>query len=106
MTIDKKINDHTTLVLVEPLVTYFDTQRQAEQIDSYRLIFSFYDCTYQVFVSRKRIDEDFPCVEMEGESKLFDSFERACEDEHWELIKSTCNEYDKQAADEDIDVTH
>ena len=89
-----KLNQNTILHYIEDIKSHYEGDD--EIIDNYQLSFSFYDCQYYVGVSKKDIDEDDNwSLAMEGDSKLFDSFEDMCKNEIWELIKEKCREYDQ-----------
>ena len=94
MQLNQKLNDKTMLYYIEHNTCETNFQTGAEEVTSYLLSFQFYDAHYLVTVSRKDLENDFPSVLMEGNSNLFDSFENACEDEHWETIKAACKQYD------------
>lgn len=96
MNIQEKINNHTTLYYVEDIASvYSDDDSDVPTITTYSLSFGFYDCHYFVTVQRKDLDEDNRFVCLEGDSRLFDSFEKACENDLWDLIKERCNQYDQ-----------
>ncbi len=95
MNLQLEIDKNTILHYIEDSNNHYDEQGN-NIIDSYQLSFSFYDCNYYVGVSRKDIEQDNSfLIELEGNSKLFDSFEEMCQNELWSLIKEKCNEYDK-----------
>ena len=93
MNLHEKIDDNTILYYVESNIDHYD-ENDDRVVDIYELSFGFYDCHYMVFVRAKYIREDLASVEMEGESKLFDSFEEMCEGELWSLIKDRCRQFD------------
>lgn len=89
MNIQYKINKNTILHYVEAHQFGDD-----DKVDIYTLSFSFYDCHYDVYVSRKDLDSDTGCIQMQGDSKLFESFEEACENDYWNIIKERCAQFD------------
>jgi len=93
MNLHKKIDDNTTLYYVES--DCIEYAKDKECVLTYTLSFQFYDCQYFVQVTKKDIQEDnnFGCL-ISGDSKLYDSFESACEEDHWDLIKQSCNDFD------------
>jgi hypothetical protein len=95
MDLHEKINENTILYYIESNNTSYDANNKP-RIDSYTLSFGFYDCHYYLTVSKKDIEED-NCysTSLDGDSRLFDSFEEHCQDELWEIIKTKCKEYDK-----------
>ena len=85
MNLHKKIDLHTTLYYVEPNVV------KEDDIVSYQLSFRFYDHQYYVYVTKENIDNDNEVMSMiEGDSRLFESFEEYCEGELWPKIKAAC----------------
>lgn len=100
MNLHEKINENTILYYVESAQEEYDEKSDTEKVTHYTLSFGFYDCQYFVNVSRKDIDEDssFGCC-LDGDSKLFDSFEDACENDLWETIKTKCKEFDSWYAE-------
>ena len=99
MDLQLKINENTVLHYIEDSQNHYDDKGN-NIIDCYQLSFSFYDCHYYVGVSRKDIEQDESfLIALDGDSKLFDSFEEMCQNEIWELIKEKCNEYDKWNAE-------
>ena len=100
MNLHEKINENTTLYYVESAREEYDEKSDTDKVTHYTLSFGFYDCQYFVNVSLKDIEEDnsFGCC-LEGESKLFESFEDACENDLWETIKAKCKAFDKWYAE-------
>lgn len=103
MNLHKKINENTILYYVEDEDIEYDEKTDTEKVVRYILSFGFYDCQYFVRISLKDIEEDnsFGC-NIEGDSKLFDSFEDFCEDELWETIKAKCKQYDEWLAELEV----
>lgn len=82
MNLQQQIDKNTILHYVE------DYRQDDEGNPSYyELSFSFYDCHYYATVSREDIDNGIPSVGLEGDSRLFDSFNELCENDLWSLIK-------------------
>jgi hypothetical protein len=98
MNLQEKINENTILYYVEDNNSHYDENGNLV-ITVFSLSFGFYDCQYFVFVTAKDIEQDFASVCLDGDSKLHDSFENACENEHWELIKKKCADYVKYRAE-------
>ena len=98
MNLHEKINENTILYYVENNVSHYD-DNDNEVVDIYELSFGFYDCHYMVYVRAKNIEKDFASIEMEGDSKLFESFEEMCENELWDFIKAKCKQFDKWLAE-------
>ena len=99
MDLQLKINENTVLHYIEDSQNHYDNDGN-NIIDCYQLSFSFYDCHYYVGVSRKDIEQDESfLIALDGDSKLFDSFEEMWQNEIWGLIKEKCNEYDKWNAE-------
>lgn len=94
MNLQEKINENTTLFYIEANNWHCDDNNNVV-IDAYELSFGFYDCYYMVYVTPKDLKRDWVSVQMEGDSKLFESFEYAVEYELWELIKAKCKAFDK-----------
>lgn len=96
MNLHEQINENTILYYVDSAHEEYDEDTCVDKIIEYTLSFGFYDCHYFVNVQRKHIDNDtsFWCS-VDGDSKLYDSFQDAVEDELWETIKEKCNEFDK-----------
>ncbi len=94
MNIQRQINANTVLHYLEANNWHHSDDDQVI-IDVFTLSFSFYDCHYFVYVTKADLLDDCGCgITMEGDSKLFDSFESAIEDDHWELIKKKCRQYE------------
>lgn len=92
MNFEEKINENTILHSIEESSVEY---AEEDKVLSYILYFTFYDCNYFVFVDREDIDSDESsslCIE--GPSKLFDSFNNACENDLWAIIKNRCDKYD------------
>ena len=98
MNLQEKINDNTTLFYVEANNWHYD-ENDNDITDVYEISFGFYDCHYMVYVTNKDLERDCGSVQIEGDSKLFDSFEDAVENDHWELIKAKCKAFDKWKAE-------
>lgn len=94
MNLHEKINENTILYYVEDNVSHYD-EKLYKIVDIYELSFRFYDCHYMVYVRAKNIEEDFASIEMDGDSKLFESFKEMCEGELWDFIKAKCKQFDK-----------
>lgn len=94
MQVNLKIDENTILHYVEDSnSTYGDNGE--EVVTAYQLSFSFYDCGYDVGVSRKDIEKDDSfSLALDGDTKLFDSFNSLCQGDLWETIKEQCNKYD------------
>ncbi|MCW3784913.1 hypothetical protein [Plebeiibacterium sediminum] len=94
MNIHRQIDANTILHYIEANNWHYNDKDEMV-IDVFELSFAFYDCHYFVFLPKKYIEENFSFgMTMEGDSKLFESFEEAIEDEHWELIKKKCRQYE------------
>lgn len=99
MQLNQKLNDKTILFYIEHNTCETNFQTGANEVTSYLLSFQFYDAQYFVTITREDLENDIPMICMEGDSNLFDSFERACEEEHWETIKAACKQYDTWYSD-------
>jgi hypothetical protein len=51
------------------------------------LYFTFYDCEYEVYIAREDVEQDMLNFDLQGDSKLFDSFEELLEDDYWDELK-------------------
>ena len=95
MNIQLQINSNTILYYIEDSQTHDDSEHNTI-IDSYQLSFGFYDCQYFIGVSKKDIEtENTFGICIDGDTKLFDSFEEQCQNELWPLIKKYCLEYEE-----------
>ncbi|MCD8430405.1 hypothetical protein LNJ06_09515 [Tenacibaculum finnmarkense genomovar ulcerans] len=100
MNLQEKINENTTLYYIEDAGTAYDAKTDTEVVTHYSLSLGFYDCHYHLNISRKDIEANYNYgCNLDGDSKLYDSFQSICEGELWELIKARCKDFDKYYAD-------
>jgi hypothetical protein len=95
MNLHERIDNDTILYYVSDYSSTYNEEDDTDTTDVYELSFGFYDCSYLVYVKRDDILTDTPWMTMEGDSKLFESFESRCEDELWDFIKDKCKEFDE-----------
>jgi hypothetical protein len=96
MQFNKKFSDN--LVLNHTETTNFNHEDGILYVMFY---FSFYGQEFSAGVSKKYIDLDFPSIESEGPSELFDSFNSLLEDDYWDELKLCYEEHCKNEMEED-----
>jgi hypothetical protein len=104
MNLAEQIDENTILNYIENNGVY-DNAETDEVITNYLLSFKFYGEIFMVGISSKDILEDNNYgLTIEGASQLFDSFEEACHNKLWPLIKQKCNDLAAWEGDQDDDL--
>jgi hypothetical protein len=86
--------DNITLIQIEYFDTIWAEDRKAAIVDSVRMTFSFYDCTYNVNVNRKDLQDECPIIPMDGDSRLFESFQELIVSEsYWPKVNQAFERY-------------
>jgi len=93
MDLNEKWDDNLTLNYIESRETRYDPATNKQQLSAVKLAFSFYDCSYEVFLSADNVRKDWNSFEMEGESKLFYSVQDLLENEYWPKLKDAFQRY-------------
>lgn len=93
MNIQYEFDDKTTLHYVSNREWEYD-ENDNEITKIYELSFSFYDCSYIATIRKEDILNEDEYFLLEGDSKLFDSFEEFIED-NWEVIIEKCRDFDE-----------
>ena len=57
---------------------------------------TFFGEEYVADVSKRNVMKDWPSIEAEGASELFDSFNSQMEEEFWDDVKQLFNEFEAQ----------
>ena len=77
-------------ILFEVSYDNFEDIQDGSMEEVFDMTFEFFEYQYHVRVAMSDIERDFPSVGIDGDSTLFDSFEKLCEGDMWEFIKKQC----------------
>lgn len=94
MNLQKKLSDNLVLHYVD--ANKWDHDDDGNEITTmYELSCSFYGKHYMAYASRESVDKNQGYITAEGDSELFDSFENAMEDKHWEDVVKYCKVFEE-----------
>lgn len=91
---NQKLDPNTILHHVCCKQTRYDVDNNII-IDSYSLIFQYYDNYYQIEVTKEAIETNRKEMAICGKVALMDIFEKKCKGKFWSIIKAKCKAYDK-----------
>ena len=87
MEVKENWEDNLTLNYIE------GNTSSADDLEVIWLNFDFYDCNYDVGLSKKDLDSDFLSLSFDGDSKLFDSIQELLENKYAQKIKEQFERY-------------
>lgn len=95
MRLNEKWSDNLMLNYIEG-----DTY-DAENLNVIWMNFDFYDCNYDVGLSKKDLDDDWISLGLEGDTKLFDSVKSLLEGDFAEKVKGQFKRYQDYLIEEE-----
>jgi hypothetical protein len=87
MELNEKWDDNLVLNYIE------GNTNNAEELSVIWMNFDFYDCNYEVGLSKRDLDSDWLSLSLDGDSKLFNSCEELLENKFAEKVKEQFKRY-------------